>query len=396
MVILEAYYSSKIDQIADVLVNELFSNWITYTKVGVAFFFILYVGYVFVTTYTQNKQFNPWQLLRPILFLILFETCYSGGLKMVDNIFYSIGESMSAKNVMDKVLVKLTTKDRDKIDKEVKEMLQQDNKQFKAVLYALKKGIDKSENWNSKTPQQKAEEVRSILIEYDLMESKGARFWRNMNLLARPDEFWNKGFLNKIQNEDFWRTANTERLSEVIKQIDDNLKNFQESDLWSDSGSSGNWFIDYVFLPIIMNLNLIVYKLMLEIRAFILLILKILGFFALPLSMFYLTSDSWKKFVVTYLEISLWIIPLYIGEIITYCIKNGRLLDMNGEVQGASLETVVLSFAQLFIMFYTPTLVHKILGNQTLQGFVGAIGNKGYSAASRGAQSVGRKILTKR
>jgi hypothetical protein len=334
--------------------------------------------------------------------MLMFETCYSPALKVVDNLSKTLGDEISSDNVV-RMLFKQSKIDINDYYEKVTERAKEDWYIFS--LTGLKKGvftqiqslINSDPNWDEYTPEQKTE----ILF---------ARFNTGVNARNLGGFRSYTGILQGT-GMTFWEhltKSNKTMFVKYMNELEQQAKDYcNSSDLFILEGNTNSMLVNQFVIPFFNFLNQIAYRLMYEIRALYLTVLKFLGFFAFAFSIFYATSDSWKKFLHTYICVSLWIVPLKIAELMMLFIKLDTALLINADLSEPLRQTVnagmdwragiIISIAQIVLIFLTPTMISNIIGSATLQATVNNSAARMEGATSRsliilsGARRIFRK-----
>lgn len=375
--IAQSEFYSQIDTITKVLIDSVdgFNMFFTITRVLWGIFYAMLLGYVIFQSFSQKSPINFMILVKPIVFLMLFEVAYAPGARIVDDLAKTMGDEISS----DKVVRMLFNKSKIDINDYYEKVTEKAKEDWYLLSFTgLKKGvftqiqtlINDEPNWDQFTPEEKTEilfarfstgpharNFDSPMGYSSMLEGTGMTFWEYMT------------------------KSNKTLFTKYMRELEQQAKDYCSStDLFVLEGNTNSTLVNKVIIPFFNFLNQISYRLMYEIRALYLTILKFMGFFALAFSVFYATSDSWKKFLHTYICVTLWIVPLKIAELMMLFIKLDTALLVNSDLSEPLQSTVnsgmdwkagiIISIAQVILIFLTPTIVSGIIGNATLQATV--------------------------
>jgi len=371
-------FYSQIDTITKVLIDSVdgFNLFFTITRTLWAIFFILLLAYVIFQSLSQRSPINFFVLIKPIFFLLMFEVCYAPVLGLVDDLSKTLGDEISS----DKITRMLFNKSKIDINDYYEKVTERAKEDWYIFFFTgLKKGvftqiqtlIHQEPNWDQFTPEQKTE----ILF---------ARFNSGPHTVNLANNMRGYSTVLHETGATFWEKLTQSNKTLFIKymnELEQQAKNYcSSSDLFVLEGNTNSTLVNQVIIPFFNFLNQIAYRLMYEIRALYLTILKFLGFFALAFSVFYATSDSWKKFLHTYICVTLWIVPMKIAELMMLFIKLDTALIVNSDLSEPLQNTVnsgmdwkagiIISIAQVILIVLTPTMVSNIIGSATLQATV--------------------------
>ena len=383
-------YATHIDKIVDALIKsgDGFNHFFAITKGLWAFFYVLLVGFIVYQARSTQSSINYYQLLKPIVFLILFELCFADGVGVADRLSESVGREMSGDRVT-QILFKQSKVDINQYYDEQIKKAQEDNFWVrktglrKPVFIIIQRTINEDrDKWNKMSDIEKAEMIVNVLDEAAMLD--GMRGVQVTGILAENTGISSASLLspgsvgiNGIALLKVFRDP--DKLNDFIKQIEANAKEYASTgQLFIMEGNTNSQFINYSVIPLINMLNQIGYTIMYEIRSLYLTVLKFLAFFAFAFSVFYSTSDSWKKWLHQYICVLLWIVPLKIAELMMLFLKLdlGHLLEGNSQAipwQSA----VTMGIAQIVLIFLTPSIVSNIIGSATLQGTSNAAVSRG-------------------
>ena len=422
-------------------------TFLNVTKMIAGFFFLLYVGYTVLNTVYNDQKFNILSIFKPLFFLALFEVGYWPAIKSVDKFFNAIPSLLDSKKIVNGAISNIflnnssslqgATVDFSSIDvtddpsyNRTINKLYKDKCEYYArfwtlfnqnISYAV---LGKTEGFSSSDwlPYAKGDATLCLSV------LKGVESYRDA-INGIPTNVFGSGFAKIDLYHSYmpgFRQYMNDKLDDIITKLQpyalhggdvlDFISNYSGSNAMYfknkeaqgytanlDIGDAFNASGLGIFNPIklvyviIAFLSWVAQPIAYGIRALYLFILKFLGFFAFGLSIFYMTSDSWKKFVVSYIEVSLWIIIFLIADIVGQIPKYQLLIQLdpayNGDITDFSM--LALQICQFALYFSAPSVISKIVGSATAQGTFSAAQRMVTSAASAaGSAAMGAAGVT--